>query len=93
MEADSDIIQTGNSIRGIRRGSRKSGNYCAGKKFHQEIAWHGPIVMTTQQEVYGIGEFPPKRVPSDSKRLRAFPTTEERVTVGFYERGRGEQVP
>ncbi|KAL9190629.1 hypothetical protein ACHAXT_000335 [Thalassiosira profunda] len=51
----------------------------AGKKLKQPIAWHGPIVMTTQQEIgetlgeLRSGRFPPKRVDWDYKRLDAFP--------------------
>lgn len=56
----------------------------AGKKLNEEIAWHGPIVMNTQQEVRETlmelrsGEFPPTRVPWDYKRLSAFPHSEEK---------------
>ncbi|CAJ1950770.1 unnamed protein product [Cylindrotheca closterium] len=51
----------------------------AGKKLNEEIAWHGPIVMNTQQEVretlmeLRMGQFPPNRVPWDYKRLSEFP--------------------
>eukprot|EP00607_Mallomonas_marina_P010072 CAMPEP_0182418298 /NCGR_PEP_ID=MMETSP1167-20130531/2768_1 /TAXON_ID=2988 /ORGANISM="Mallomonas Sp, Strain CCMP3275" /LENGTH=310 /DNA_ID=CAMNT_0024592443 /DNA_START=182 /DNA_END=1114 /DNA_ORIENTATION=- len=51
----------------------------AGKRLNQPIAWHGPFVMTTQEEIqntisdYRKGTFPVKRVPWDYKRLSAFP--------------------
>lgn len=54
----------------------------AGKKLNEEIAWHGPIVMNTQQEIRETfmelrsGQFPPKRVPWDYKRLSEFPHAE-----------------
>ena len=51
----------------------------AGKQLKQPIAWHGPIVMTTDDEVRKTfseirsGAFPPVRTPWDYKRLDAFP--------------------
>jgi len=41
----------------------------AGKRIGEPIAWHGPFVMTTREELrrafeaYQSGRFPPKRVP------------------------------
>jgi redox-sensitive bicupin YhaK (pirin superfamily) len=43
----------------------------AGKKSKEPIAWHGPFVMNTQEQIYEtiselqIGKFPPKRVDWD----------------------------
>lgn len=51
----------------------------AGKRLDQPIAWHGPFVMTTQEEIaktigeMRAGRFPPKRVPWDYRKLAAFP--------------------
>ncbi|KAL3826464.1 hypothetical protein ACHAXA_011273 [Cyclostephanos tholiformis] len=52
----------------------------AGKKLKEPIAWHGPIVMNTQEQIrttlleLRTGKFPPKRVDWDYKRMAAFPT-------------------
>ena len=54
----------------------------AGKKLKQPIAWHGPIVMSTQQQVRETlrelqsGQFPPVRVDWDYKRIAAKPKDE-----------------
>mmetsp|Transcript_36857 Transcript_36857/g.77809 ORF Transcript_36857/g.77809 Transcript_36857/m.77809 type:complete len:320 (-) Transcript_36857:178-1137(-) len=54
----------------------------AGKKLKEPIAWYGPIVMNTQEEIkktrmeLSFGQFPPKRVDWDYKRLSAFPSDE-----------------
>lgn len=51
----------------------------AGKKLKEPIAWHGPIVMNTQEQIgetmYELrtGAFPPKRVDWDYRRIAAFP--------------------
>ena len=51
----------------------------AGKMLKQPIAWHGPVVMTTDAEVRKAfaemqsGDFPPVRTAWDYKRLDAFP--------------------
>merc|ERR1712127_558965 len=51
----------------------------AGKKLKEPIAWHGTIVMTTQDEIESTmyelrtGRFPPKRVDWDYKRIDKFP--------------------
>jgi redox-sensitive bicupin YhaK (pirin superfamily) len=51
----------------------------AGKKLREPIAWHGPIVMNTQEQIRKTlrelrsGMFPPKRVDWDYKRMAAFP--------------------
>ena len=53
----------------------------AGKKLKEPVAWHGPIVMNTQQQIretiheIQTGEFPPKRVSWDYKRLSSKPET------------------
>ena len=53
----------------------------AGKKLREPIAWRGPIVMNTQQQIHDTlielrtGKFPPKRVSWDYKRLSNKPTT------------------
>ncbi|KAL7574135.1 hypothetical protein ACA910_014818 [Epithemia clementina (nom. ined.)] len=55
----------------------------AGKKLNQPIAWHGPIVMTTQAEIQQTmreirnGQFPPKRVPWDYTKIANKPLEEE----------------
>lgn len=55
----------------------------AGKKLKEPIAWHGPIVMNTKEQVYDtfmemqMGDFPPKRVPWDYKRASARPVDEQ----------------
>ncbi|MEM7183112.1 MAG: pirin family protein [Spirochaetota bacterium] len=51
----------------------------AGKKLKQPIAWHGPIVMNTQQQVIQTiqeiqsGNFPPKRVAWNYKQYSEKP--------------------
>lgn len=51
----------------------------AGKKLNESVAWHGPIVMNTQEEVRATlkelrsGSFPPVRVDWDYKRLASKP--------------------
>ena len=51
----------------------------AGKKLKEPIAWHGPIVMNTQEQIrqtlheLRTGQFPPKRVDWDYKRMSSFP--------------------
>ena len=48
-----------------------------GKKLREPIAWHGPIVMNTQEEIISTmneirsGQFPPKRVDWNYRRLSA----------------------
>ncbi len=50
-----------------------------GKRLKQPIAWRGPFVMTTQEEInativeYQRGKFPPKRVPWNYRKLADFP--------------------
>jgi hypothetical protein len=51
----------------------------AGKKLKEPVAWHGPIVMNTDQELAACfqelrtGKFPPKRVAWDYKRIATKP--------------------
>ena len=51
----------------------------AGKRLDEPIAWHGPIVMSTEAEVREAfhelqsGAFPPRRVAWDYRRLSHFP--------------------
>ena len=51
----------------------------AGKKLKEQIAWHGPIVMNTQEQIYDtfmemrMGDFPPKRVSWDYKKWKSKP--------------------
>ncbi|OQR85219.1 hypothetical protein THRCLA_10734, partial [Thraustotheca clavata] len=51
----------------------------AGKKIKEPVAWHGPIVMNTQQQIRECfaelrsGNFPPKRAPFNYKKLSDFP--------------------
>ncbi len=55
----------------------------AGKRLNQPIAWHGPFVMTTGDEIrktlkeYSNGQFPPKRVSWDYKNFADFPAPKE----------------
>jgi len=52
----------------------------AGKKLKEPIAWHGPIVMNTQQEIMETfkelraGQFPPVRVDWDYKKIATMPS-------------------
>lgn len=52
----------------------------AGKRIQEPIAWHGPIVMNTKQEISETletiysGRFPPKRVEWDYKVLASRPS-------------------
>jgi quercetin 2,3-dioxygenase len=64
--------------RGVQLTTPKDGKARAvlftGKKLREPIAWHGPIVMNTKDQLMTIfrqiqtGQFPPKRVPWDYKR-------------------------
>jgi len=52
----------------------------AGKRLNQPVAWHGPFVMTTDQEIqstikqYRSGQFPPVRASWDYKVLSSKPS-------------------
>merc|ERR1712124_73118 len=52
----------------------------AGKKLREPIAWCGPIVMNTQEQIYETllevqsGQFPPKRVEWDYKNYSSRPS-------------------
>ena len=54
----------------------------AGKKLKEPIAWRGPIVMNTDEQIQATyremrsGTFPPKRVAWDYKKSAAFPKNE-----------------
>ena len=56
----------------------------AGKKLREPIAWHGPIVMNTQEQIMDTlrelrsGNFPPVRVPWNYKRMADFPHSTEK---------------
>lgn len=51
----------------------------AGKKLNEKIAWQGPMVMNTQEQIqtayseYRQGTFLKKRAPWDYKKIKAFP--------------------
>ena len=51
----------------------------AGKKLNEPIAWHGPIVMNTQEQLrqtfaeMNAGTFPPTRAGWDYKRIATKP--------------------
>lgn len=89
LEAGTVVLMDADSSdrRGLRL-SNFSDNACvmlfAGKKLNEPIAWHGPIVMNTQEQIRGTlnelrsGTFPPKRVEWDYKRLSAFPPTDKK---------------
>ena len=53
----------------------------AGKRLREPIAWHGPIVMNTQQEIMQTfkelrsGNFPPVRVPWNYRKISEKPKT------------------
>lgn len=81
MDADSD------EKRGLRlktsSDSTAGALLFAGKKIREPIAWHGPIVMNTQDQIretiqeIRTGRFPPKRVDWNYKRLSTKPKTGE----------------
>ena len=54
----------------------------AGKKLKEPLAWHDPMVMNTQDQIQATfvelcsGQFPPKHVSYDYKRLSARPVRE-----------------
>lgn len=70
----------------------------AGKKLKEPIAWHGPFVMNTQEEIHETfsemraGTFPPKRVdwnykkyssrPADWEPMPSRPSTSTTTTLG-----------
>lgn len=89
---DNDTIEEGhvmlldassNEQRGVKLSSTSDSKahvmLFAGKKLKEPIAWHGPIVMNTQEQVrktireIQTGQFPPKRVPWDYKTLASKP--------------------
>lgn len=66
----------------LTAGSGKEGMKClvfSGEMLKQPIAWHGPFVMTTKEEIaqtladYRRGTFLKKRAPWDFKRIADFP--------------------
>lgn len=77
-------LTSGTVASSTEHGEKEVGTHAilfAGKKLKEPVAWHGPIVMNTQEEIRETfielrkGTFPPKRVPWDYKRLTAFPDT------------------
>lgn len=77
MNADSDDKR---GIQLIASSSPAKALLFAGKKLKEPIAWHGPIVMNTREEIQATfqelrsGRFPPKRVDWDYKHLSEFPS-------------------
>lgn len=78
MDANSDekrglCLKTSSSSAGVM--------LFAGKKLKEPIAWHGPIVMNSQEQIWETfrdlrsGQFPPKRVSWDYKRLSSKPSS------------------
>lgn len=76
FDANSDMrrrfaIRTGDDTAGVM--------LFAGKKLKEPIAWHGPIVMNTQEQIKSTfedvraGKFPPQRVDWDYRVSAAFP--------------------
>lgn len=61
------------------RGQTASVMLFAGKKLREPIAWRGPIVMNTQEQIHDtlmelrMGEFPPKRVDWNYKKYSSRP--------------------
>jgi hypothetical protein len=60
--------------------------YNAGKRLEQPVAWHGPFVMTTDEEIaktlieYRRGTFLKKRADWDYKRLSTRPLQAHALT-------------
>ena len=54
----------------------------AGKRLNEPVVWHGPFVMSKQQEIdqtiqeYQNGNFPPIRTLYDYKKIDTFPKTQ-----------------
>jgi redox-sensitive bicupin YhaK (pirin superfamily) len=74
--------KSGNNIRGLSLKAAANGLSAmlfSGKKLNEPIAWHGPIVMNTQDQLRQTfhelqqGTFPPVRAAWDYKRLSTFP--------------------
>ena len=82
FELSADAATAGSSVFSGSGGGKLCAMLFAGKKLKQPVAWHGPIVMTTQQELQQTfaelrsGAFPPKRVAWDYKRIAARSTSE-----------------
>jgi redox-sensitive bicupin YhaK (pirin superfamily) len=53
--------------------------YFSGKRLNEPIAWQGPFVMNTQEQIAKTieecrqGKFPPRRTPFDFKKISTFP--------------------
>lgn len=69
----------------------------AGKKLKQPIAWHGPIVMNTQEQIHDtfmemrMGDFPPKRVSWDYKEWKSRPDGWEGNIPGHCDKSAEEE--
>lgn len=76
LDASSD------SARGVKLRTQSGAKVMlfAGKKLRESIAWHGPIVMNTQEQIRQTfaelrsGKFPPVRVDWDYKQIASKPT-------------------
>jgi redox-sensitive bicupin YhaK (pirin superfamily) len=78
LDASSDDVRGLEFVASDAKGGAKVLLF-AGKKLKEPVAWHGPIVMNTQQQIQQTfqelrsGNFPPKRVDWDYKSFASQP--------------------
>ena len=81
VQLDAQDVSGGRTVE-IAADATSTGMSCmlfSGKRIGEPIAWRGPFVMNTQQELQQCmaevrsGQFPPVRVPWDYKKLSSFP--------------------